>query len=816
MKDKTAKKTFSIRLTVISTFFIVSALTAGFALGLQYYFSKDLAKQAVQKEFQKSSEIWKQRISGIDKQAGQLLEMLGMLKSLKQKPMADTAHPELALLSHLMMNNQNLYALYAGYENGDFFEFINLDSGEHVRERFGAGPKDRWAVIIITEKNGKRTKYLEFFDTNLKKGKIVTTPADYDPRERPWYKAAVKSEKTIRTDQYVFALLDQPGITYAKADSTEKRVLGVDISVEGLSRFVQRQNMVSGSEVYLFKSDGRITGHAKESERTINTEEKRIKDPIILDFAKKMDKNSLTLFLDVDGKENLAYVVKYISPYSPPTFMGFIVPIESILKPYMEKIRYALLLTFLLLLLLSPLVWYFATLIVNPIKALALESDKVKKRKYDDVAEVKSNITEIMNLSKSMVSMAKAIKAYEEAQREMMDSFIMLIAKAIDQKSPYTGGHCARVPVVAEMLARAATEAKDGTLADFAFTTEDEWREFRVAAWLHDCGKVTTPEYIVDKGSKLETIYNRIHEVRMRFEVLLRDTEIEFWQAIAKGDANEKELRKILGEKHQQLKYDFSFVAECNVGGEFMAPERVERLKSIAKQTWTKNLDDRLGLSPTEELRAQDAVCTQTPCTEFLLADRPEHIFPRPPGQGLNHGLSKESRKFDMEVPEHMYNQGEIYNLSISRGTLTAEDRYKIQEHVVMSIKMLEMIPYPENLVKVPEIAGAHHETLIGTGYPRKLKAHEMSISARIMALADIYEALTASDRPYKKAKTLSETIRILGFFVKDQHIDKELFELFLTSGVYKEYAKKYLKPEQIDEVDLNAYINTLGTPLRD
>ncbi|MCP3942507.1 MAG: amino acid ABC transporter [Desulfobacteraceae bacterium] len=808
MKDKTPKKTFSIRLTVIGTFFIVSTLTAGFALGLQYYFSKDLAKQAVQKEFEKSSEIWKQRISGFDKQAGQLLEILGMFKSLEQKPMADTAHPELTLLSHLMMNNENIYALYAGYENGDFIEFINLDSGEHVRERFGAGAQDRWAVIIITKKNGKRTKYIEFFDTNLKKSNNVTKPTDYDPRERPWYKAAVKSEKTIRTNQYVFALLKQPGITYAKAKGAGKPVFGVDISVEGLSRFVQRQNMVPDSEVYLFKADGRITGHAKERKRTINTEEKRIKNPVILDFTKKIDKNNMSMVFDLDGKKNLGYVVKYMSPYSTPTFIWFFVPIESILKPYMEKIRYALLFTFLLLLLLSPLVWYFATLIVNPIKALALESDKVKNRKYDEVAEVKSNITEIINLSRSMVSMAKAIKAYEEAQREMMDSFIKLIAQAIDQKSPYTGGHCARVPVVAEMLARAATEAKEGSLADFAFTTKDEWREFRVAAWLHDCGKVTTPEYIVDKGSKLEVIYNRIHEVRMRFEVLLRDAEIEFWQAIAKGDANKEELRKILEEKHQKLKDDFSFVAKCNVGGEFMAPERVERLKSIAQTTWTKNLDDKLGLSPTEELRTKDAVCTQTPCTEFLLADRPEHIFPRPLGQGLNDGLSKGSRKFDMDVPEHLYNQGEIYNLSISKGTLTAEDRYKIQEHVVMSIKMLEMIPYPENLVEVPEIAGAHHETLIGTGYPRKLKAHEMSIPARIMALSDIYEALTASDRPYKKAKTLSETIRILGFFVKDQHIDKELFELFLTSGVYKEYAKKYLKPEQIDEVDLNTYLN--------
>ncbi|RLC23818.1 MAG: hypothetical protein DRH21_06495, partial [Deltaproteobacteria bacterium] len=580
MKNNTLEKTFSIRLTVISTFFIVSALTASLGLGSQYYFSKDIAKQAAQKAFQKSSEVVEQRLSGLDKQNARLVELLGMLKTLERPPMPDETHLELTLLANVMTNNENLYALYAGYENGDFFEFINLDSGEHVRERLGAGAQDKWAVIIITGENGNRTKYLEFFDANLKKNKIVTIPTDYDPRERPWYKTALKSGKVVRTKQYIVAFLQQPGITYAKAEGAGKRVFAVDISMEGVKRFLQRQSMVPGSEVYLFKTDGRVTGYVKEGEQEKDTKVKRIKNQIILDFAKKMDKNSMSMVLDLEDKKNLVYIVKFISPYGTPTFMGFVVSIESILKPYMKKIRYALLLTVLLLLSLSPLVWYFATLIVSPIKALALESDKIKNRKYDDVTEVKSNITEIMNLSRSIVSMAKAIKAYEEAQREMMDSFIKLIAQAIDQKSPYTGGHCARVPVVTEMLAHAANDAKEGSLADFALTTDDEWREFHVAAWLHDCGKVTTPEYIVDKGSKLETIYNRIHEVRMRFEVLLRDAEIEFWQAIAKGDVNEEDLRKILEEKHQQLKDDFTFVAKCNVGSEIMAPERVERLES--------------------------------------------------------------------------------------------------------------------------------------------------------------------------------------------------------------------------------------------
>ena len=160
-----------------------------------------------------------------------------------------------------------------------------------------------------------------------------------------------------------------------------------------------------------------------------------------------------------------------------------------------------------------------------------------------------------------------------------------------------------------------------------------------------------------------------------------------------------------------------------------------------------------------------------------------------------------------MQVPKHLYNQGEIYNLTIKKGTLSEEERFKINEHMIMTVKMLEELPFPKNLEKVPEYAGAHHETLIGTGYPRRLKKEDMSIPARIMAVADIFEALTAADRPYKEAKKLSESIKILSFMVKDEHIDEDIFKLFLTSGVYMNYAKEYLKEEQIDEVDISKYV---------
>ncbi len=387
-----------------------------------------------------------------------------------------------------------------------------------------------------------------------------------------------------------------------------------------------------------------------------------------------------------------------------------------------------------------------------------------------------------------------------EAQKALLDSMIKLLAGAIDAKSPYTGGHAERVPELGIMLAEEACKVTEGPLADFSFKTEEEWREFRIGAWLHDCGKVTTPEYVVDKSCKLETIYNRIHEIRMRFEVLLRDAALARHEALAKG-ADPAAAQLAYDTRKTELLDDFAFIAECNLGGEFMAPEKLERLNRIASQTWVRNFDDRLGL-PHEELKRYTGDPEPLPVIEKLLADKPQHVIPRTDTRSVDPKWG-----FKVKVPESLYNYGEVYNLSIGRGTLTEEERFKINEHVMQSLIMLEQLPLPKNLKRVPEYAGTHHETLIGTGYPRKLTESELTVPMRIMAIADVFEALTASDRPYKKAKTLSESVKILSFMKKDKHVDPVLFELFLTSGVYKKYAEKYLKPEQIDEVDVSGYV---------
>lgn len=384
------------------------------------------------------------------------------------------------------------------------------------------------------------------------------------------------------------------------------------------------------------------------------------------------------------------------------------------------------------------------------------------------------------------------------AQKELFESFIQLVAGAIDTKSPYTGGHCARVPELTKMLANAADRSDAGPFASFVLTEEDK-EAVHVASWLHDCGKVTSPEYVVDKATKLETIYDRIHEIRMRIEVMKKEAEIRYLRALL-ADGDEVALKAILDQELAALDDDFAFLAECNIGGEFMSEEKIDRIRELASKTWTRTLDDRMGVSHEELERKNRNPSPPLPVQEPLLSDRPEHLFERPERDLLP---PENKWGFKMDVPEWLYNRGEIHNLSIRRGTLTAEDRYKINEHIVQTIKMLEQLPFPKHLRHVPELAGGHHEKMDGTGYPKRLAKNDMSPVARMMALADIFEALTAVDRPYKKGKTLSEALRIMSFMVKDSHIDPDIFLLFLDTGVYEAYAKKFLRPEQIDEIDV-------------
>jgi len=504
---------------------------------------------------------------------------------------------------------------------------------------------------------------------------------------------------------------------------------------------------------------------------------------------------------NLHGTDYYAYVTPFGEHNDRQDFFAIVTPVSNVLSTGVAKVIDAIMITAAVLLCLLPLAWLLAGPFVKPIRQLAIDSKHIAQRRFDAVGNVDSRIEEIHGLALSMGDMSSSIQQHELAQQQLLDAFIKLIAQAIDDKSPHTAGHCERVPELAFMLIRQANQAKSGIFESFTFDTAQQWREFEVAAWLHDCGKITTPEHIIDKGTKLEANYNRIHEIRMRFEVLWRDAEIDYLIQSTENDSDQAALLIAKQQKQQQLQEEFAFIANANIGGEFMSDEDVERIEQLAEMTWQRYFDDRLGLSHIELARYSSEQET-LPVTESLLADKQQHLIARDREMVFDPQLG-----IKMDVPKYLYNMGEVHNLSVKRGTLADEDRFKINEHIISTIKMLENLPFPEELRNVPRYASTHHETMIGTGYPRKLSADDLSIPERIMVVADIFEALTAADRPYKKAKPISQALDILHKMAQRQHVDIEVFELFLKSGVYLDYAKRFLPAEQLDEVDITHYL---------
>ncbi len=1057
-KFKHAK--FSMKLTVVSTFILFGLLIISVAVGLQYYFSQTLAKTAATASFNATAHNISEKINYLDTESSGLAQLLSRYPRITDEADSTSVTPLVHVMAEAMTQKPYLYAIYIGYENGDFYELINLDSSKNLRSRLKASQLDRWLTIHIHNTAAGRERQFKYYDEQFRLTNESSEPSQYYANVRPWYREAMSGAGSIKTAPYLFHNTQSPGVTYARRIQDSNSVIAIDISLDTLSEFLHKNRLFTSGQTMIFDKNGKLSAHSftlvsnhrvlKTSKLPLSQEEQQYiasldvlrvsnernwppfdfsssgtpqgysidivnliaeKLGLKLEYSNGYNWQELTqlfnsgkldvlhsifqtesritwgLFtdsyielppvlvtrgnteqpaslaqlngkllavpkgwalaelvknqypeiqiLEVDdslealqavrdnrsqGALETQQVVKYLSdlysihnlqsqplhdvfppesaqqlrilvhndkpmlrelfnkaiasitpseysklndkwlgggskaiiqraatagivpdpifvklanetrtankiadniriddiPFTifvhrinsrlgPDNYLGIMVPTSEIQTPYLEVVRLSILLTLAFLVLALPVLFLFANMIVTPVKLLADENQKIRQRKFRTVKLIPSHIKEINELSKSIYVMAGDIDEYQLKQQELMDSFIKLIAQAIDEKSPYTGGHCARVPELAIMLAESAHACESPPFKDFRIETDDQWREFKIAAWLHDCGKVTTPEHIIDKGSKLETIYNRIHEIRTRFEVLWRDAEIEYWKGMASGESSIS-LEADLMQRCKQIEEDFAFIARCNVGSEFMDEKHIEQLKEIGQQTWIRHLNDRLGLSPEEEKQLQDISEPTLPVIEKLLADKAGHTMEWPDSP-----RDKITKDIRMDIPELRANLGEIYNLSISKGTLTAEDRYRINEHIISTINMLEALPLPKELARVPEIAGGHHETLIGTGYPKRMTAESLSVEARILAIADIFEALTASDRPYKKAKTLSEAIKILAAMAKEQHIDNDLFRLFISSGIYKLYASRYLNPEQCDEVDPDQYVDSGG-----
>ena len=322
-----------------------------------------------------------------------------------------------------------------------------------------------------------------------------------------------------------------------------------------------------------------------------------------------------------------------------------------------------------------------------------------------------------------------------------------MVSEALEEKDEVTGGHCTRVPVLTMMFADAINEDTNGAYKKFTFS-DDEMEELYVAGWLHDFGKVATPEHIMNKSTKLECLFDKIDLLIIKFEILKRDKKIEFYKNIFSNPSNKEDLKKGLNDKIHEINNDMIFLKECNIGGEFMSDEMKERVEKIASQM-----------------------------------------------------ISIESEEMNI-LSNH-----EKENLKISKGTLSDEDRRIMNEHVSLSSALLNKLPYPNHLKQVPFYAGCHHEKLDGSGYPNGFRGDKLPLQARVIAIADVFEGLTAPDRPYKKGYALSKAIHILKNMVEDNEIDKDLFELFINKKLYLKYAKDHVDSSQIDQIDKKQYL---------
>lgn len=367
----------------------------------------------------------------------------------------------------------------------------------------------------------------------------------------------------------------------------------------------------------------------------------------------------------------------------------------------------------------------------------------------------------IIPFAASIEPLVKALASYAaialnnqlliEELKNLLDAFIQAIAKAIDAKSPHTSGHCQRVPLLTELIAQAACDDQED-FASFNFN-DDEWYELRVAAWLHDCGKLATPDSVLDKSTKLHTLYDRIHAIEARFAVLRQQIETDYWRSMVGRNNDDSGLESLSKVNHLEsalsaLDDDLHFIRQANKGGEFMAEDKKARVQDIAKRQW-RDADGQL---------------------------------------------------------QPLLDEDEVYNLCIERGTLTHEEREIINDHMRVTIDILESLPFPRKLQQVPEYAGGHHERMDGTGFPKGLTRDEMSIPARMMAIADIFEALTAKDRPYKQPMVISQALSIMQKMRDTQHIDPDLYALFLRHRVWEKYAQQVLAPEQLDITDPTPY----------
>lgn len=795
MSSKTKKRTFSIRFTLVRTFIFICLLMMTVAISLQYYFSQSMAQKSALQLYDAKAQMISQQI----KQTDQIINHYSTLLSHFNKlTINQKLHPDaLQLFTNVMKKNHSFNSISLGFENGDLQQLIHLNKPQN-NQVLPSVESAQWVFVSINNLGGKRVRQYFYFDQSFNFLSQHQENTNDNVTNYSWYKN-INASTDNTSDIFISPNTDLHDQTYSTAVPNTKTVLAINVTLHSYSKALHKINDNQQNEllneVYLYNGTGHLlASNQKSSAHNKTNELSFIPYPELSELTQHQFNLNKLNNLTINNKAYYAYIAKVDDKTETNNYLAILVPKKTLLYP---SIKTSIEISVICLVLLLILSWCFSCPLTNTIKALLSEVKKAKPQDYKHLQPIVNRVTEIKELNCSMVEMSQSIEDYQIQQKEMTELFIKQIAQAIDDKSPYTFGHANCAPELGLMLAKASLHSN---LPAFETANEEMLSEFSSHAWSHHYGKLTSAQQIVSKGTKLEANYNRIHEIRMRFEILWRDAEINYFKQSRSNPEQNKPLKEALIKQQLQLMRDFGFVAKINLGDTEMTEQDILRLHKIGEQTWFRYFDDRLGLSSIEKLNLSSKK-QKLPAQETLLSDKKEHIIKR-------NNITKVDSGIKIEVADYLYNFGELYNLSIPQGTLTIEDKFEIDKNIINSISLLKALPTTHKQTTEIKDLSAYHPALKYVTFPSKVDNGYGSITQNILLMTDIFETLTSIKKPQQQVESLSSAIDILHTLAIDKVIDINLFQLFLSSGNYIKYANKFLHETQIDDVVLSKYLN--------
>ncbi len=499
------------------------------------------------------------------------------------------------------------------------------------------------------------------------------------------------------------------------------------------------------------------------------------------------------------------------TPSAAKEYVAVSIPQAVVYGKVLEQTIRTTLFTSLLLFVFIPFAWFFATPIVEPIIQLRREAISLRRRHFDEVIQSiskrdETKIKELDDLACAMRDMAKSMQKYQNQQSQFTDELVDLLAHTVESSSPQREGEVARVTQLSRDIAKAVSKDSRQEFAEFQLFSDQQWREFTIAAGLYHTGLIAVPDQLLSKKTKLETRYNRIHEIRTRFEVLWRDAEISQLRARLVGRITEEQAGVTLSRLKRELEQDFEFIAEINQAQRTLSQDDLERIRNIGSRTWLRHFDDRLGLSE-EALTRYVSKRAPLPVEEPLLSDRPEHLIEAFQARGYTVKVPNGQNVANRGAkPDYIGNRGELYNLSAQDGCFTQHEKALMDACVVHNSDKLAAMSYPPELSKVPLYLTAKAMLASLNGDHCSPTHPAFSMAEKIMVLAEAFYDLTRCRSDKSTLMCVNEALDTLHEKALQGDVDLAVFLLFVENEIYKDFADQHLQEVQHQRVDIAKY----------